>query len=253
MSDIKVGDILDSHRCGKFEIIEIGSIKHRVTVRFLDTGYTTNRNAYSVKQGVVGDPYCPKIAGVGWIGDGKYKSRTSPPESLKTPQYRCWENMLYRVYDTNHRLANRYSGRGVQVCEDWLDYQVFAEWFDENYVEDQVLDKDVTCPGSLEYSPETCSFIPQEINKFFGASNTTRGKYPVGVLAQGNTFVTRVVCRGQRVSKSGFNTPEEAFTFYKEHKENFLKEMAQEYYDDGRITKDVYINLMQWEAVPYPD
>lgn len=146
---VEVGDILESHRCGKFEVLERQGEKFKI--RFIDTGYTCVRGYSAVQTGRVGDPYCPKIAGVGWKGEGKYKSRTSPPENKKTPQYRCWENMLYRVYDLNHRLANRYHGRGVSVCDDWLDFQKFAEWFDENYIEGYVLDKDTTSPCSLEY------------------------------------------------------------------------------------------------------
>ena len=249
MADI--GDILESHRCGKFKIISDEG-KGKFKVRFLDTGYESIRDKSIVEIGQIGDPYCPKIAGVGWMGKGKYKSRTSPPENKKTPQYRCWENMLYRVYDKTHRLANRYSGRGVTVCEDWLDFQNFAEWFDENYIEGYVLDKDITYPGSLEYSPETCSFIPQEVNKFFAAMNKRRGDYPVGVYKSGSRFMARIQFRDVLVSET-YDDPEEAFEFYKKHKENFLKEMAQEYYDDGKIAKAVYLNLMQWEAVPYPD
>lgn len=246
-----VGDIIESTNSGYFEVLE--KLGGKAKIRFLETNYTAVRTNSTVKDGLVGDPYCPRIAGVGWIGKGKYKSRTSPPENKKTPQYRCWENMLYRVYDTKHRLANRYIGRGVEVCDEWLDFQVFAEWFDENYREGQVLDKDCLVSGSLIYSPETCAFIPQELNKFFAAMNKRRGEYPVGVMKHGNTFLASVNFRGAEVMKCSFPTPEEAFAFYKEHKERFLKEMIQEYYDDGLINKDVYVSLMQWEAVPYPE
>ena len=250
-TEVKAGDVLESHRCGKFEIIN-EEPNHCLKIRFLDTGYEAIRKRYSVYRGEVGDPYCRKIAGVGYKGEGKYKTRTSPPESKKTPQYACWENMLYRVYDLNHRLANRYSGRGVTVCEDWLNFQNFAAWFDENYIDGCVLDKDITSPGSLQYSPETCSFVPQEINKFFTAMNKRRGDFPVGVYKQGKAFIGSVMFRESTISKS-FSSPEEAFLFYKEHKEKFLKEMTQEYYDNGSISRDIYVNLMQWEAVPYPE
>lgn len=45
-----------------------------------------------------------------------------------------------------------------------------------------------------------------------------------------------------------FATPEEAFQAYKTAKEAYIKEVANEYYSDGRITKRVYDALMRYEV-----
>jgi hypothetical protein len=53
------------------------------------------------------------------------------------------------------------------VDERWHNFQIFGEWFEENYVEGFELDKDILGKSSKIYSPETCCFVPQEINLMF--------------------------------------------------------------------------------------
>ena len=40
------------------------------------------------------------------------------------------------------------------------------------------LDKDLLVCNNKVYSPETCVFVPREINQFLTKSNNSRGKYP---------------------------------------------------------------------------
>ena len=42
-------------------------------------------------------------------------------------------------------------------------------------------------------------------------------------------------------------TPEEAFLAYKKAKEEYIKEVAQEYYDSGKIDQNVYDALLRYQ------
>ena len=42
-------------------------------------------------------------------------------EGRKTPEYNAWRNMKIRCYDENHDSFEYYGGRGIQVCDRWLD------------------------------------------------------------------------------------------------------------------------------------
>jgi hypothetical protein len=43
-------------------------------------------------------------------------------------------------------------------------------------------------------------------------------------------------------------TKDDAFYVYKKAKEEYIKEVAQKYFDDGKITKRVYDALMKYEV-----
>jgi len=48
---------------------------------------------------------------------------------------------------------------GCSVCSEWHDFQVFCEWFYDNYIEGYHLDKDIKVDNNKIYSPETCLFV----------------------------------------------------------------------------------------------
>lgn len=264
--EIYVGMVVKNNSRGPYEVISIDYLpdskvfdKSSITIKFINTGYvkTIKTKSLQAHPNSIKDPYYPSIFGIGWLGEGEYVSRIGDSKK-KTPQYRCWENMLARVY-TEHRLTNRYEGRGVTVCEEWKDYQIFGKWFDENYRESFVLDKDILCHGNKIYSPEFCVFIPQELNKFFTTANKRRGKYPVGVCetARGSRkkYMARVDCSsfGGRVATYYSDSVNEAFEFYREHKEKLLHKLADKLLLEDKITEVVHDKLMKWEAVPFPD
>lgn len=77
-----------------------------------------------------------------------------------------WCRMIRRCYSDNlHKQHPTYSD--CSVCEDWLFFSNFAEWFDKHHVEGWELDKDILVSGNRTYSPETCCFVPHEINVLF--------------------------------------------------------------------------------------
>lgn len=82
------------------------------------------------------------------------------------------ENMLKRCYSNNLEFI---SYRSCKVCEEWHNYQNFAKWYDENYIEGYELDKDLLQQDVINkiYSPETCCFLPKHINLFLQDKNTT--------------------------------------------------------------------------------
>ena len=43
------------------------------------------------------------------------------------PLYKTWTCMLRRCTDPKYRLFHLYGGKGIEVCERWEDFHVFAE------------------------------------------------------------------------------------------------------------------------------
>ena len=165
--------------------------------------------------------------------------------------YNVWVEMLKRCYNDAYKSKNE-TYRYCYVCDDWLRFSVFKTWFDENYIEGYQLDKDILVKGNKIYSPDTCCFVPKKINSFICKSDKKRGKTPIGVsireYANRLKYFSYVTINGKRQHLGVFDTPEEAFYAYKEAKEAYIKEVAQEYYDAGKITKRVYDALMNYKV-----
>lgn len=211
----------------------------------------TNYNAF--KKGNVKNPYDREVYGVGYIEVGKYKVSEN---GKHTKAYTIWHNMLMRCYDPYY--INKYPTYiDCFVCEEWLNFQNFAKWYDENVYncnnERMHLDKDILCKGNKIYSPETCVLVPQRINELFTKRDATRGRYPIGVNYHKNNNKLLVQCNIFENEKSKLkylgnfplNKPFQAFYVYKQFKENYIKQVADEYKD--LIPKKLYEALYKWE------
>ena len=168
------------------------------------------------------------IHGVGLYEKGKYLASLN---SRPTRHYRTWYGMLERCY----------SGRQPTYIDCYVDprfysFQEFMLWAEQQigFTQDRfALDKDILIKGNKVYSPETCVFVPQEINALFTNTNAVRGDYPIGVyLDKRNNRYRAGVNRNGRKDKLGkFRTIEEAFNKYKKTKEEWIKEVANLFSD----------------------
>lgn len=87
--------------------------------------------------------------------------------------YKAWHGILTRCY-SEESLRQKPTYKGCTVCEKWKLFSNFKRWFDKNYRYDleemglkPCLDKDLLSNGLNKiYSPETCIFLPQKVNKF---------------------------------------------------------------------------------------
>ena len=142
MKGIDVGGVYQSNKCGEFVVIAIkGHLD--VCVRFIKTGYECVVAAGTARNGGIKDRLYPSVYGRGFFGDGKYATRElAGCKSVYTRAYRAWNGMLERCY-YQKSLKARPTYIGCEVCDEWLNFQVFAEWHERNYVEGYQLDKDV--------------------------------------------------------------------------------------------------------------
>lgn len=213
----------------------------------LDNGLKLyKRNLYAIMDGRIKNPYHPSVHKVGYIGVGKY------PVSLNRkaiPHYEYWIGMLRRCYDLDFQRKHP-SYIGCSVDESWHNYQIFAEWFEQNfYFNGSVkyqLDKDILVKGSKIYSSETCGFVPQEINKLFLKRKTLRGNCPIGVHQKGKVFIAQIMIEGEKINLGRFKTKEEAFQTYKIAKESEIKRLAKKW--KPFISKRLYQALINYKV-----
>lgn len=180
---VAVGSVWDSNNYGRFEVVEYLDCTN-VFVRFIDTGFLTKANSTSIRAGRVKDKLLPSVHGFGFIGDGGYKPSVG---GVHTKPYTLWVGMLQRCYSEAFRRKNP-TYKDCEVCDDWHNFQIFAEWFYENYPDDGCkleLDKDLKSTGNKIYSEVNCMFVPQFINAFIIDAGASRGGCMIGVSWHG--------------------------------------------------------------------
>jgi len=158
-SDMIAGTIHKTNNFGDLKITKYHNYK-TVDVEFLTTGYKTTSRAFAIKSGGVKDRILPSVCGVGFIGDGGFKASV---KRVTTTSYQCWVGMIKRCY-SDLSLAKHATYEGCTVCDEWHNFQVFAKWFDDNYIVGMALDKDILVDGNKKYSPSTCLFVSQSEN-----------------------------------------------------------------------------------------
>lgn len=248
------GEIYSSNSCGDFEVIEYINAR-KVKIKFIATGYTKYVANKEIENGGIKDPTHPSVHGIGYIGNGKY---VGYKQGSPTREYSVWFSMISRCYNNNDGCYNRYGGRGVYVCSEWYDFQIFALWYEDNYIDGFELDKDLLIAGNKVYSPNHCVFLPADINKMLTTSVAARGELPVGVCRSKDTTLKYRADvaehkNGYSTYLGTFGTPEEAFDAYKKVKLKSIRSCAKSYKDLGLISDLIYDKLMNYEIVPYPE
>jgi len=153
---------------------------------------------------------------------------------LKQPRFCCiWRHMLQRCYSSVLQ-SKRPSYIGCSVVEEWHKLSNFRVWYDENNVDDWHLDKDLLFPKNKIYSPDTCVFIPTNINSLFTFTTKNRGELPLGVFYHKRDQHYRSQCcdgNKKRIT-SHFDTAEEAHFWYLENKIKVIDKYLNEDYND---------------------
>lgn len=105
-----------------------------------------------------------------------------------TAIYKVWENMKQRCLNVSHKDYHHYGGRGINICDSWLDFENFyADMGDKP--KDLSLDR---INNDLGYSPENCrwaDYRTQLTNQRLRKDNKTgykkigkyNGKYEVRI------------------------------------------------------------------------
>lgn len=242
----RIGETAENAFGSKMEIVDYKNASD-VLIRFIDSGELVSSFYRNFKRGEIRSSFDKTQYGIGYLGKGKYNASV---DKKNTPHYSTWISMMSRCYDDKvHKRQPTY--KDTTVCEEWHNFQNFADWYENNYYEIEgeimCLDKDIIVKDNRVYSPSTCIFVPKRINSLFTKSNAKRSSLPIGVYKSYSKYETK--CnngRGEVKYIGVFNTIEEAFQAYKQFKEKVIKHIAEEY--KNRIPFILYESMMNYRV-----
>lgn len=245
--DSVVGNTFNSNSFGKFTVLKYEH-STKVYIQFEDTGGVNITDLHRIRDGAVVDLLAKTNYGKGYIGYG-YDRKCSDSRKL----FKTWNGVLQRCFDPLWK--GRHKCYEQTTCsEDFLCASDFIVWGKSQVGYNSVdefgnpfaLDKDILVKGNTVYSPDTCIFVPREINNLVLSNRKVRGSLPIGVTAKEGRFRARVSINKSEVALGVFDTLGEAFEAYKEAKERHIKEMANKWKD--KIDSRVYDALLQYEV-----
>ena len=140
--------------------------------------------ANNLTKGVVKSCGCEWKAMVDSKRNAKYFPRTVKHGMHKTKIYRAWKHMKERCYNPNNSRFSHYGGRGIFVCDEWLDKENgfinFYNWSVENgYDEENKTLSIDRIDNDGPYCPENCRWVDSYIQNNNKSDNTyiTIGEY----------------------------------------------------------------------------
>ena len=159
--------------------------------------------------------------------------------------YETWCNMLKRCY--YHPTLNKQPT--YQVCtvhSDWHIYSNFDTWFQKNYIQGFDLDKDLLVYGNKEYGPNTCRFVPRNINGLFLDCGSRKGQYMIGVsfCKKRNKYQSQCSDGIKKQNIGRFDTELEAHNAWRSFKLSVIKKVADEALQLGLIQQDLYESII---------
>lgn len=139
-----------------------------------------------------------KQVSCGCYGHSVRSSNDVPTELRQGRIYRIWQRMIYRCTNPNNNRYAFYGGRGIKICDEWLnDFKVFYEWaIDNGYADDLSIDR-INVDGN--YEPSNCRWATAKEQ----ARNTSRTRY---LTIAGETKPLMEWCEIYRVSHKSANT-----------------------------------------------
>jgi len=126
----------------------------------------------------------------------------------KTKLYKVFHSMKRRCYNPKASNYKRYGGRGIRICDEWLeDYMNFHTWAMDNGYEEGLSIERIDNDG--DYEPSNCTWATPTKQ---ARNRRPKGKVGVTGISQrkNGQYWARITVKGKTIDLGSYDTLEEA-------------------------------------------
>lgn len=150
----RIGETFKTNQGYLVKIVEYYGC-HNCTIEF-ENGVRLKNITYGVlKNGGIHNPFHKSVFDTGYLGLGK---SIPTKNNIHTDCYLFWYRMLEKCYSKKYKDIRVGNYRNLTVCEEWHNFQNFAEWFNKNYKKGEKLNMKLLRESKI-YNPNTLIFI----------------------------------------------------------------------------------------------
>ena len=175
--------------------------KKRVTYGIYKCGFCGNEfkaKAHMIKS--------KKVQSCGCYQRQKLIARNTTHGLNGTRIYNIWVGIKDRTLKPKNKHYHYYGGRGIKICEAWLDVRIFYDWAMSNGYSDELtidrIDNDGDyCPENCRWTTKTIQARNQRIHK-----NNTSGYKGVSYYKDSNTYCASIHLNYKHIHLGYFKT-----------------------------------------------
>lgn len=188
------------------------------------------------------------VAGIGICNIGKYPAAINRRDTI---EYILWNSMLNRCKVGGSIQRKQPAYIGCSVHPDWIKFQDFAEWCNKQIgfgLKGWQLDKDILVQGNKVYGPDTCCFVPRQLNSLLNHRKSDQGLYPTGVTfdQKANKYRVQISLNGRPNRLGYFTDLLTASDVYRGAKANEIYKQAEIW--KSQIDPRVYTALLTYQV-----